>query len=104
VLVLAVVAALRPRWLPAISLAAMLLAGLIAATAAAPAQLGAGAFGPAGQACALVALAAALLPVSAARASRQDRWRPARPLPGPGSRSQLPADGQPRPPGTGGPR
>jgi arabinofuranan 3-O-arabinosyltransferase len=102
--VLAVVAALRPRWLPAISLAAMLLAGLIAATAAAPAQLGAGAFGPAGQACALVALAAALLPVSAARASRQDRWRPARPLPGPGSRSQLPADGQPRPPGTGGPR
>jgi arabinofuranan 3-O-arabinosyltransferase len=99
--VLAVIAALRPRWLPAVSLAAMLAAGLIAATAAAPAAVGSGAFGPAGQACALVALAAALYP-SAATAGWTGRWRPARPLPATGGGAQLPASGQPRPITTGG--
>jgi NRPS condensation-like uncharacterized protein len=100
--VLAVLAALRPRWLPAVSLAAMLAAGLIAATATAPAAIGSGAFGPAGQACALVALAAALYPC-AATAGWADRWRPARPQPAPDGVAQLPASGQPRPPRVGGP-
>ena len=100
--VLAVIAALRPRWLPAVSLAAMLAAGLIAATAAAPAAIGSGAFGPAGQACALVALAAALYP-AVATAAWTGRWRPARPLPAPDGFSQLPASGQPRPLPGGGP-
>ncbi len=100
---LAAIAALRPRWLPVISLAAMLLAGLIAATAAAPASTGAGAFRPAAQACALVALAAALMP-RAALASAADRagWQPARPLPAQGSRARLPAPAPARPLSTGG--
>jgi NRPS condensation-like uncharacterized protein len=99
--VLAVIAALRPRWLPAVSLAAMLAAGLIAATAAAPAATGSGAFGPAGQACALVALAAALYP-AAATPAWAGRWRPARPQPAADGVAQLPASGQPRPlPGAG---
>jgi arabinofuranan 3-O-arabinosyltransferase len=66
--VLAVIAALRPRLLPPISLAFMLAAGVIAAVASSPAAIGSGAFGPYAQACALVALAAALYP----RRSRQD--------------------------------
>jgi arabinofuranan 3-O-arabinosyltransferase len=103
--VLAVVAAVRPRWLPVVSLAAMLAAGVIAAAAAAPATLGGGAFGPAGQVCALLALAAALYPASATAAWTAGRsgWRPARPLPGRGTRSRLPA-GQNQPPGIGGPQ
>ena len=90
--VVAVVAALRPRWLPVVSLVAMLAAGLIAATAAAPATLGGGAFGPAAQACALLALAAALYPASASTRWATDRsgWRPSRPLPGHGTRSSSP--------------
>jgi arabinofuranan 3-O-arabinosyltransferase len=94
---LAVAAALRPRWLPTISLVAMIVAGVIAAAASAPAATGAGAFGPAAQACALVALAAALYPQGPAawKDARRD-WRPARPLPGPGGRVQLPAAGPPR--------
>jgi arabinofuranan 3-O-arabinosyltransferase len=103
--VVALVAALRPRWLPVVSLAAMLAAGLIAASAAAPATLGGGAFGPAGQACALLALAAALYPASA-RAWAADRsgWRPSRPLPGHGTRSKLPAGDRHPSLGVGGPR
>jgi arabinofuranan 3-O-arabinosyltransferase len=85
--VLALIAVLRPRALPAISLAAMLGAGAIAATAAAPAATGSGAFGPAAQALALVALAAALCP---ALAADRDSWRPSRPLPGQGGRFMLP--------------
>jgi hypothetical protein len=102
--VIAVVAALRPRWLPVVSLVAMLAAGLIAATATAPATLGGGAFGPAGQACALLALAAALYPVSASTRWAADRsvWRPSRPLPGHGTRVKLPPGD--RPLSIGGPR
>ncbi|HTZ26212.1 MAG TPA: alpha-(1-_3)-arabinofuranosyltransferase family protein [Streptosporangiaceae bacterium] len=101
--VVALVAALRPRSLPLLSLVAMLAAGLIAATAAAPATLGGGAFGPAGQACALLALAAALYPASA-RAWAADRsgWRPSRPLPGHGTRSKLPPGDRHQPLGIGG--
>jgi hypothetical protein len=104
--VLALVAAVRPRWLPAVSLAAMLAAGLIAATAAAPATLGGGAFGPAGQACALLALAAALYPASASARWTAGRggWRPSRPLPGRGTRSKLPAGDRRQALGIGGPR
>jgi arabinofuranan 3-O-arabinosyltransferase len=80
--VLAVVAAVRPRLLPVISLAAMLTAGLIAAAALDPAASGSGAFGPNAQACALVALAAALCPY---RSRQQD---PAR----------APGNGEPQPP------
>jgi arabinofuranan 3-O-arabinosyltransferase len=101
--VVALVAALRPRFLPLVSLLAMLAAGLIAATATAPATLGGGAFGPAGQACALLALAAALYPASA-RAWAADRsgWRPSRPLPGRGTRSKLPPGDRHQPLGIGG--
>jgi hypothetical protein len=101
--VVALVAALRPRLLSWLSFAAMLAAGLIAATAAAPATLGGGAFGPAGQACALLALAAALYPASA-RAWAADRsgWRPSRPLPGQGTRSKLPPGDRHQPLGIGG--
>jgi arabinofuranan 3-O-arabinosyltransferase len=103
--VVALVAVLRPRFLPVVSLVAMLAAGLIAATAAAPATLGGGAFGPTGQGCALLALAAALYPVSA-RAWAADRsgWRPSRPLPGHGTRSKLPPGDRHQPLGIGGGR
>jgi arabinofuranan 3-O-arabinosyltransferase len=59
---LVLVASLWPRWLPAMSAASILIAGLVTATAANPAAMGSGAFGPVAQACALVALAAALMP------------------------------------------
>ena len=104
--VVALVAALRPRWLPIVSLVAMLAAGLIAATATAPATLGGGAFGSAGQACALLALAAALYPASASTRWAVDRsgWRPSRPLPGHGTRTKLPPRDRHRPLSIGGPR
>jgi arabinofuranan 3-O-arabinosyltransferase len=104
--VLAIIAAVRPRWLPVVSLVAMLAAGLIAAAAAAPATLGGGAFGPAGQACALLALAAALYPAPASARWMAGRggWRPSRPLPGQGTRSKLPASDRHQPLGIGGPR
>jgi len=92
--VLVVTAALRPRWLPVISLVAMLLAGFVAATASAPATVGTGTFGSAAQACALVALAAALMPRVASPA-RRDGWQPARPLPALGRRPPLPAPERP---------
>lgn len=104
--VLAVIALLRPRALPAISLAAMLAAGAIAATAAAPAATGSGAFGPAAQVLALVALAAALYPAGSGAPDARDGWRPSRPLPGLGRRLMLPPGpgGQPeRPAGQAGP-
>jgi arabinofuranan 3-O-arabinosyltransferase len=91
---LAATAALRPRWLPAISAVAMLLAGFIAATAAAPAAVGSGTFGSAAQACALVALAAALMP-RVTPAAYRDGWQPARPLPAPGRVPPLPAPDRP---------
>lgn len=60
--VLVLVAAAWPRLLPLISLVAMLAAGVIAAAGSGHPTLGFGAFGPNAQACALVALAAALYP------------------------------------------
>jgi arabinofuranan 3-O-arabinosyltransferase len=52
----------RPAWLPGIAATAMLLAGLVAATAVQPTVLGSGPFSGLAQACALIALAAALMP------------------------------------------
>jgi arabinofuranan 3-O-arabinosyltransferase len=75
-----------------ISLAAMLAAGFIAASAVAPATVGSGTFGAPAQACALVALAAALMPrLAPAWATDRDGWRPSRPLPGLGRRAPLQA-------------
>jgi hypothetical protein len=51
-----------PRWLPAVAAEAILIAGVITATAASPAAYGTGAFSTVAQACALIALAAALQP------------------------------------------
>jgi len=51
----------RPRWLPWVALGTMLLAGVVAVTSN-PATVGNGVFSGAAQACALVALAAALIP------------------------------------------
>jgi arabinofuranan 3-O-arabinosyltransferase len=51
----------RPRWLPAVTLGSMLIAG-VAAAAGDPTAMGSGAFGGLAQASALVALAAALTP------------------------------------------
>jgi arabinofuranan 3-O-arabinosyltransferase len=59
---LAALAWWRPRWRPAVAAAGMLAAGGIAATASTPAMFGTGAFSAAAQACALIALAAALMP------------------------------------------
>ena len=92
--VLAVIAVVRPRWLPVISLGAMTAAGVIAASAGGPALIGSGAFGPAAQACALVALAAAMYPQPSESATARIGWRPARPLPGAGSRARLPSGQQ----------
>ncbi len=91
-----VIAALRPWWLPVTALAAMLIAGIIAAAAAAPATTSSGTFGPAAQACALIAMAAVLMPAVFAPAPDRDGWRPSRPLPAPGIRvpsRPLPAPG-----------
>ena len=63
--VLAVLSWWRPRWLPWVALGSMLIAGLAAATAADPTAMGSGAFGWLAQACALVALTAALMPAIA---------------------------------------
>jgi arabinofuranan 3-O-arabinosyltransferase len=52
----------RPRWLPPVALCSMLIAGVAAATAGDPTAMGSGAFGGLAQACALVALTAALMP------------------------------------------
>ena len=89
------VLALAGRWrritLSAIAVAAMLLAGVIAATATTPTTLGDGPFSAAAQVCALIALTAALMPVPrelAAGAARRS---------GSGRVSQIirPATGQP---------
>lgn len=60
--VLLVVWALRAAWLPRIAAVAMLMVGVIVAVTAQPVMLGNGAFGWLAQACALAALAAALMP------------------------------------------
>jgi arabinofuranan 3-O-arabinosyltransferase len=63
--VLACVAWWRPRWLPPIAFGAMLAAGVAAASAGNLTATGSGAFGGLAQACALVALTAALMPAVA---------------------------------------
>ena len=66
--VLAIINNWRARWLPVIAACAMLTAGVVAATARTPNALGSGPFSGPAQACALVALAAALMPVISAKA------------------------------------
>jgi len=61
--VVAVVACRWPGWLGWIAAAGMVAAGVLTALAAHPALPGTGAFGAPAQACALIALAAALMPV-----------------------------------------
>jgi arabinofuranan 3-O-arabinosyltransferase len=62
--VLACVAYRWPGWLPWVAFGAMVLAGVVAATGH-PAAMGSGAFSGLAQACALVALTAALIPYTA---------------------------------------
>jgi arabinofuranan 3-O-arabinosyltransferase len=73
--VLAFIGSRRERLLPAIAFCAMLAAGLIAATARAPTAPGSGPFSLAAQALALIALAAALLPVMAHVRAPRERGR-----------------------------
>lgn len=61
----------RPRWLPMVAAAGIAAAGVIAAAAADPAALGSGAFSATAQACALTALAAALMPAGKLRDRRR---------------------------------
>jgi len=60
--VLAYLAWRRPYWLPALALTGMTASGLLVTAAAQPTGGGLGAFGAPAQACALVGLAAALMP------------------------------------------
>jgi arabinofuranan 3-O-arabinosyltransferase len=64
----------RPRWMPPVAFGAMLLAGVVAASSGSPAAVGNGAFSGLAQACALVALTAALMP-QAARATEDQADR-----------------------------
>jgi arabinofuranan 3-O-arabinosyltransferase len=92
------VLALAGRWsartLSAVAIAAMLTAGLIAATATSPTTLGDGSFSAAAQAAALIALAAALMPSQSSvvreRPTAGERGRPRQVLPGvtPGAASE----------------
>ena len=68
--ILALIGYRWPRLLPPVSVVAILAAGVVAATAANPASPGTGAFSAAAQACALIALAAALMPAVTPRG----RW------------------------------
>jgi arabinofuranan 3-O-arabinosyltransferase len=61
--VLACVAYWRPRWLPWVAFGAMLVTGVVAATGH-PTAIGSGAFSGLAQACALLALTAALIPAA----------------------------------------
>jgi len=60
--VLAAINNWRPRWLPVVAACAMFTAGVVAAAAKTPNALGSGPFSGPAQICALVALAAALMP------------------------------------------
>lgn len=72
--ILAIIGSLRPRVLPRIALAAMLAAGIAAVATAHRATLGYGVFGGFAQACALIGLAAALMPaIAIGRRVRQER-------------------------------
>jgi arabinofuranan 3-O-arabinosyltransferase len=65
--VLAVVGGWRPRWLPYIAAAAMLLTGVLVATSRVQTALGNGPFSGTAQALALIALTAALMPAVVTR-------------------------------------
>jgi arabinofuranan 3-O-arabinosyltransferase len=65
--ILAIIDNWRPNWRPWIAFAAMLAAGVTAAVARNPAALGSGPFSGTAQVFALLALAAALLPVAGSR-------------------------------------
>ena len=92
------VLALAGRWsarmLSAVAIAAMLTAGLIAATATSPTTLGDGSFSAAAQAAALIALTAALMPGQGSSrrgrsaASERGRRRPLLPAAVPGGESE----------------
>ena len=62
----------RPRLLPPIAFCAMLAAGVVAASASSPTAMGGGAFGGLAQACALVALTAALMPAATGSAHHKE--------------------------------
>jgi len=70
--VLAGLARWRPRLLPPIAFCAMLAAGVAAASASSPTAMGGGAFGGLAQACALVALTAALMPAATGPAHHKE--------------------------------
>jgi arabinofuranan 3-O-arabinosyltransferase len=77
--VLAVISNWRARWLPLIAAGAMFAAGVVVAAARVPNAIGSGAFSGPAQVCALVALAAALMPAISAGRSRA---LPSAPAPG----------------------
>jgi arabinofuranan 3-O-arabinosyltransferase len=74
--VLAIASSRWHGWYPGIAAGAMIAAGVLTAMAAHPAQHGTGAFGGAAQACALSALAAALMPLLTAWRGRDVVGRP----------------------------
>jgi arabinofuranan 3-O-arabinosyltransferase len=73
--VLAIASSRWRGWYGGIAAGGMIAAGVLTATAAHPALRGTGAFGGAAQACALIALAAALMPVLPARRAREGAGR-----------------------------
>ena len=74
--VVAVLAARWPSWFGGLAAAAMAAAGVLTALAAHPALQGTGAFGAPAQACALIALTCALMPVLPDRLTRMWMGRP----------------------------
>jgi len=74
--VLAIAGSRWRGWYPWIAGGGMIAAGVLTAMAAHPAQHGTGAFGGAAQACALIALAAALIPLLPGRRARDVVGRP----------------------------
>jgi arabinofuranan 3-O-arabinosyltransferase len=71
--VIAFLALRRSRWLPVLAAVAMVTAGVLAATPAQFTAIGQGAFGMPAQACALVALAAAIMPAVIRRRGQEGR-------------------------------
>jgi arabinofuranan 3-O-arabinosyltransferase len=71
--VIAFLALRRSRWLPVLAAVAMVTAGVLAATPAQFTAIGQGAFGTPAQACALVALAAAIMPAVIRRRGQEGR-------------------------------
>jgi arabinofuranan 3-O-arabinosyltransferase len=78
--VLAAINKSRARWLPVIAGCAMVAAGVVAAAARTPNALGSGPFSGPAQVCALVALAAALMPVIPAEPRVPGEALPRRPF------------------------